>query len=137
MPHPALATSSADSQSRQAMTTDSSPAAANPYLGWSQARINERMDALSRDAEERRPEGFSPLMSLGGATIDYMTSDERTELHLLKLALPTFAEMRLQAAERIQERIRARRKPVAVGRSSAEPDFTRPATQAHSCDGSI
>lgn len=119
------------------MANDPRPAPANPYLGWCEARINERMEALSRAAKDRKPEGFSALMSLGGATIDYMTSDERTELHLLKMALPTFAEMRLQAAERIQERIRARRKPVAVGRSSTEPDFSRPATQAHSCDGSI
>jgi hypothetical protein len=75
-----------------------------------QAQIIQRIDALTAAAEARRPTGPSCVFSaMGGATIDLMTSEERAELHSLKLQLPTFAEEREAARARIAARIAARR----------------------------
>lgn len=81
----------------------------NPYLGWTEAKIVEQIDALGAAADARRPDGLSSISSLGGASIDYMTSKECTQLHLLKMALPTFSQLRQDASERIKSRISERR----------------------------
>lgn len=48
--------------------------------------------------------------AMGGAVIDFLSKDERHELHILQLRLPTFAQARLVAHERIQQRIAARKR---------------------------
>lgn len=47
--------------------------------------------------------------SRGGAEVDFMTPEELAELHALKMALPTFGEMREAARERIKAKIAARK----------------------------
>lgn len=80
--------------------------------------INRRIDALSERAKARMAQ-CDPTFStaMGGAPIDFMTQDERAELHRLTLQLPSFAELRAQARARIAERIAARRR----GRDTAQP----------------
>ncbi len=73
-------------------------------------QIIARIDAISAIAEARRPDGSSCMVSaMGGATIDFMTSEERAEVHALKMQLPTFAEEREAARARVAARIAARR----------------------------
>lgn len=78
-------------------------------------KIMIRLNELTAAAEERsrRADGLIAA-TLGGATIDFMTPDERKERHELMLALPTMAEEREAARERIKERIRNRRKKSEV-----------------------
>jgi len=79
----------------------------------STAEIVARMDALSDIGAQRMKEAspeFSSLM--GGAPIAFLTRDESAELQQLKLQLPSFATLRNEAKQRIQERILTRKRGV-------------------------
>lgn len=79
-------------------------------------QIMIRLNELTVLADERSRKGdglFAAL--LGGASMDFMTKEELAERHELMLALPTMAEEREAARQRIQERIRNRRKRSEVG----------------------
>ena len=72
--------------------------------------IRSRLDAISAEANARMNECDGMFAAtVGGAAIDFMTPDERSEFHRLQLMLPTFAEEREAAAQRIRDRICARR----------------------------
>lgn len=77
------------------------------------AEIKNRIDAISEVGSIRmRMRMASPQLAsaMGGAAIDFLSKDERHELHLLQLRLPTFAQEWLEAHERIQQRIAARKR---------------------------
>ncbi len=77
----------------------------------SRVEIELRIDALSDIAAQRMKEASPEFASLmGGASVAFLTRDEAEDLHQLKLKLPTFAELRYEAKERIRERIIARRR---------------------------
>lgn len=75
-----------------------------------QDQITHRIDELSAAASARMracaPE-FAATM--GGAAVDFMSAEERSELYSLQLQQPTFAELRDQAQDRIAARIASRK----------------------------
>lgn len=76
-----------------------------------QGQILERMNEISAAAKGRMNKCSGWMSSLmGGAEIDFMTQEEKDERHKLMLLLPTMAEERQAARERIKERIAARRR---------------------------
>lgn len=75
-------------------------------------RLNEL--TVLADERSRKCDGLFAAL-LGGASMDFMTKEELAERHELMLALPTMAEEREAARQRIQERIRNRRKRSEVG----------------------
>lgn len=80
------------------------------YGLMSEEEINARLDHLSDLARERMSECSSDLTTvMGGAAIDFMSSDERAEWHQLQLSLPSFADLRAAAQARIKQRIALRR----------------------------
>lgn len=77
----------------------------------SRAEIELRINLLSDIAAQRMKEASPEFASLmGGAPAAFLTRDEAEDLHQLQLQLPTFAELRLEAKERIRDRIIARRR---------------------------
>ena len=50
------------------------------------------------------------MTTRGGAGIEFLTQDERAEMHALKMQLPTYAQMRHEARVRIAERVANRRR---------------------------
>lgn len=83
-----------------------------------QDQVLQRIDEISALARERA-QACSPtfVSALGGAGMDFLSSRECHQLHLLKLQLPTQEQMRTQAQERIAARIAARKA------ARAERDF--------------
>ncbi len=75
-----------------------------------ETQILARLDEIGAEARSRMV-SCDPWLTtaMGGAEIDFMTDDERQERHCLILALPTMAEERQAAMERIQARIAARK----------------------------
>ena len=74
------------------------------------AEIHARLDELTVIARSRQlASGGIFSATVGGADIDFMTTEERVERHQLMLMLPTFAEDREAARVRIQARIAERR----------------------------
>ena len=74
------------------------------------AEIHARLDELT--VAEKIPSLASwrdLAITVSGADIDFMTTEERVERHQLMLMLPTFAEDRDAASARIQARIAERR----------------------------
>ncbi len=89
------------------------------FNSMSQSQIKERLDALTSIAASRRLRSdgmFSATM--GGADTDFMTPSELEERHKLMLCLPTFAEERQAAQERIRIRIMERRNRRHIGLST-------------------
>lgn len=79
----------------------------------SRAEIELRINLLSDIAAQRMKEASPEFASLmGGAPAAFLTRDEAEDLHQLQLQLqlPTFAELRLEAKERIRDLIIARRR---------------------------
>lgn len=74
------------------------------------ARICERLGDLTQLARERqgRCDGIFAA-TVGGAGIDFMTTEELQERHELMLQMPTAAEERDAARLRIQARIAERK----------------------------
>ena len=72
--------------------------------------IVARIDAVGAIARARMQQ-CDPITNAarGGAEVDYMTPEELQEMHDLKMALPTFGEMRDAARERIKAKIAARK----------------------------
>jgi hypothetical protein len=73
-------------------------------------QILQKIDALSAIAAARMSEcnpGIAGVM--GGAPIDFMQPSERQELHALKLQLPSYAQERAEAKDRIARRIAQRK----------------------------
>lgn len=71
--------------------------------------ILNRLDALTAAAEARMRQSSTCLVAaMGGATIDFMTPEERAERHELMMSLPTYAEERAMARERLLARRRGR-----------------------------
>lgn len=75
-----------------------------------QAHIRARLDELTQLARERqsRCDGVFAA-TVGGAGIDFMTTEELQERHQLLLQMPTSAEGRDEARLRIQARIAERK----------------------------
>ena len=72
--------------------------------------IIARLDVIGSIARERMLQCDNAVVaSRGGAEVDYMTRDELREFSELKMMLPTFAELRESARERIKARIAARK----------------------------
>lgn len=69
-----------------------------------------RIDAIGAIARARMQQ-CDPITNAarGVAEVDYMTPEELQEMHDLKMALPTFGEMRDAARERIKAKIAARK----------------------------
>ena len=73
--------------------------------------IHRQLDVLTAAAESRMRQTSNVIVAAtGGATIDYMTPDERAERHALMLQLPSYAEEREAARQRLQARRRERGK---------------------------
>lgn len=73
--------------------------------------IIARLDVIGSIARERMLQCDNAFVaSRGGAEVDYMTREELREFSELKMMLPTFAELREAALERISLRIAKRRK---------------------------
>lgn len=72
--------------------------------------IVARIDAIGAIARARMQQ-CDPITNAarGGAEVDYMTPEELQEMHDLKMALPTFGEMRDAARKRIKAKIAARK----------------------------
>jgi len=80
-----------------------------------QAYIQYRLEILGKNAHERMSACSPDLVgAFGGAEIDFMTPEEREERHQLMLELPSFAEERLAAIDRIRQRISERRRGKAI-----------------------
>lgn len=76
-----------------------------------QQKIHMRIDEISAIGEARKREASDWFVALhGGATVDYLTQEEKTELHNLKLKLPTFSQLRHEARERLKVRIATRKR---------------------------
>lgn len=75
------------------------------------AEILWRLDDLTAAARARQAtcDGIFSA-TLGGAEIMFMTPDEVQERHQLMLQLPTFADMRAEAKERIRLRLATKRR---------------------------
>ncbi|WP_246262166.1 hypothetical protein [Aromatoleum evansii] len=74
------------------------------------AQIQERLATITAAARERMSQCSADLVgAIGGAEINFMTPEERMERHQLMLMMPTFAEEREAARERIAQRILLRR----------------------------
>ena len=72
-----------------------------------QSEIAKRIDELGAIADKRKSEASDWHVALtGGAGVAYLNPDELAELHELKLKLPTFAQLRGEAKQRIEQRIR-------------------------------
>jgi hypothetical protein len=72
--------------------------------------IRVRLDAISILAHTRRLECDGLFAAtFGGANMDFMTPEELQEFHHLQQQLPSFAEEREAAAERIRNRIASRK----------------------------
>lgn len=80
-----------------------------------QAYIQYRLEILGKNAHERMSACSPDLVgAFGGAEIDFMTPEEREERHQLMLELPSFAEERLAAIDRIRQRVSERRRGKAI-----------------------
>lgn len=74
--------------------------------------ILSRLDGITAAAEERMRQSSTCIVAaMGGATIDFMTPEERSERHELLMSLPTFAEEREMARQRLLARRRGRARP--------------------------
>lgn len=74
------------------------------------AEISVRLDEISRPAKERMAQCDGIFAAtVGGALIDFMTPEERQEMHELKLMLPSDGQLIQEAKERIRARLAARR----------------------------
>ena len=84
------------------------------------AEIHARLNALTAVARSRRLacDGIFSA-TVGGSDIDFMTSAERDERHQLMLGLPTFAEEREAAKDRIDVRIAERKARVRSRQSES------------------
>lgn len=72
--------------------------------------IADQLESVTRLAKTRMAEcnpGIAGVM--GGAEIDFMTSEEKALRHRLLLSLPGAAQLRLEAKNRIAKRIQERR----------------------------
>jgi uncharacterized coiled-coil DUF342 family protein len=75
-----------------------------------EAEIREEIDKLSKPAEEML-KNADPLWSVLRPTpFDWMTYEERKRLHELKMMLPSFANRREEAKERLKKRMEERDK---------------------------
>ena len=73
--------------------------------------VHARLDELAKIANERKAECSDTFVTTrGGAGIEFLTQDERAEMHALKMQLPTYAQMRHEARVRIAERVANRRR---------------------------
>ncbi len=71
--------------------------------------VTQRINEIVAIATQRRLACNPELAAeMGGAGIDFLSPSEREELHRLKMELPTCAELRDQAKDRIAARIAAR-----------------------------
>jgi len=87
----------------------------------SMEQVRNCLDVLSRAARERLNRCSSDFIGLmGGAEFNVMTGGERLLRQALLFRLPSFAEEREAATERIRERIAARRRGVAQRPFAAE-----------------
>ena len=69
--------------------------------------MERRLDELSGAAEERYR--VADHIPNGWAIIDFMTSDEREERHLLVMSLSLCTNQQEEARERIENRLKQRR----------------------------
>ena len=74
-----------------------------------EAEINARLNELTAAAEARH-QSSDPAFTgaMGGASIAYMTNQERTERHRLITLLPSTSERIDEAKRRLKARINAR-----------------------------
>jgi len=82
----------------------------------SDALIKEQLESLTTIAKARMAEcnpGIAGVM--GGAEIDFMTSEEKSLRHALLLSLPSQAQLRHDARSRIAQRIAARKQKIELG----------------------
>ncbi len=74
------------------------------------ADISDQLNVLTNTARERMAACSPDLVgAMGGADIDFMTPEERADRHELLQMLPSQAEERAAASERIQQRIAQRK----------------------------
>ena len=70
-----------------------------------------RIDQLREIADKRKSLASDQFVGLcGGAGIEFLTREERQELHELKLKLPTFSQLRSEAKTRLLQRITSGRR---------------------------
>jgi hypothetical protein len=73
--------------------------------------VLQRIDEISALGEARKRDASDWFVALhGGATVDFLTQEELAEMHTLKMKLPTFTQLRLEASERLKARIASRKR---------------------------
>jgi hypothetical protein len=76
-------------------------------------KINKKLDRLSEIAQDRMSR--TDLTTLPNhTTYDFLTDEEKEERHLLLLQLPSAGEKMVAAQNRINKRIRSRRRRRAL-----------------------
>jgi hypothetical protein len=77
--------------------------------------IQAQLEALTLVAKARMNEGNPDIgLIFGRSEIDFMTSDEKALRQSLILSLPSYAQLRAEARERIVERIKSRRRNLVM-----------------------
>ena len=75
----------------------------------SRSAIEARIQAISKIADQRIAQASDEFVGLmGGAGVMFLDAQERSELHQLKMLLPTCAQLRQEAKARLSNRNRAR-----------------------------
>ena len=75
----------------------------------SRSAIEARIQAISEIADQRIAQACDEFVGLmGGAGVMFLDAEERTELHQLKLLLPSCAQLRQEAKSRLSNPNRVR-----------------------------
>lgn len=86
-----------------------------------QRAVSNRIDELTSIAKARMDQSSSWFVSaVGGAGIKFLNASEKDELHELKLLLPSYAQLRMEASRRLSDPNRVRGLKAALNKNAGQ-----------------